>query len=439
MGMGSSSRRGRGAHGRCESREGGVEDGVRVVERAGGGGSEGERSVSSSSSSHASTGSSSSNSSSSSSGGGWHSEMALDEEHPLAGGIVALGKFDALHVGHRALAVQAAGMGGTCVCMLSFAGMAEVLGWEKRLPLVAPCDRKRVLELWQPLCQGQPIREFFLDFARIRSLSPEDFIVLLAQQLSVKGIVAGSNYRFGFRAAGTASDLVSLGARHGVHVMIVDTVTDAHAHMHTDVMADSDLATVSAAAAAVSAKAAAAAAAVEAAEETHVSSTRVRQQLCEGNVEGVAALIARRHRILLSLSASSLSLSTSWPPTHNADRGSTETSDTSSSSNSSGTSTSSSSDTSTSSNSSSGGGGHGWRMTVGKQDLLNLAPGEGRYKCRVLAHDDDEEGEDGRRHREVLVGVGEVEVGEAHLCVKVQQAVLPPVQLHRWTCLMLEI
>ncbi|CAI5977995.1 unnamed protein product [Closterium sp. NIES-65] len=498
-------------------------------------------------------------------------------------GIVALGKFDALHVGHRALAVQAAAMGGTCVCMLSFAGMAQVLGWEKsrtascsppfcmlaclllvthpvpskhhyprpsspplslrlplvapcdrkralqlwqpychgqpiclparllpvtlspapllslpptprappggallplvapcdrkrvlqlwqpychgqpicmpaclllvnlslpshiRLPLVAPCDRKRapqlwqpfckgqpicvpacllprVLQLWQPFCEGQPICEFFLDFARIRSLSPEDFIVLLAEQLRVKGIVAGSNYRFGFRAAGTASDLVALGAKHGLHVMIVDTVTDAHAHMHTDVLADSDVPAPAAAGSAAGAAAAGAAGAASAVagdsataataaaseaeeEETHVSSTRVRQQLCEGNVEAVAVLIARRHRVLVSLSASSLSFSSCG-------------------SRSSGGSKSS---------------GGGWQMTVERQDLLNLAPGEGRYKCRVLAHDDDEEGEDGCRHREVLVGEGEVEVGEVHLRVTVQRAVLPVGQLHRWTCLMLEI
>ncbi|CAI7732616.1 unnamed protein product [Closterium sp. NIES-54] len=336
-----------------------------------------------------------------------------------------------------ALAVQAAGMGGTCVCMLSFAGMAEVLGWEKRLPLVAPCDRKRVLQLWQPFCEGQPICEFFLEFARIRSLSPEDFIVLLAEQLRVKGIVAGSNYRFGFRAAGTANDLVTLGAKHGLHVMIVDTVTDAHAHMHTDVLADSDVPAAAAAAAGASVAAAAAAAAdadaaaasaagavsaaaaSEAEEETHVSSTRVRQQLCEGNVEAVAVLIARRHRILVSLSASSLSFSSCISQGPSQSSGSAHVSTASSSS---------------SSSSSVG----SWQMTVERQDLLNLAPGEGRYKCRVLAHDDDEEG-DGRRHRDVLVGEGEVEVGEVHLRVMVEQAVLPVGQLHRWTCLMLEI
>lgn len=46
------------------------------------------------------------------------------------GGIVALGKFDALHIGHRELAIQASKVGAPY--LLSFIGMAEVFGWEPR-------------------------------------------------------------------------------------------------------------------------------------------------------------------------------------------------------------------------------------------------------------------------------------------------------------------
>lgn len=48
----------------------------------------------------------------------------------LIGGIVALGKFEALHIGHRELAIQASKAGTPF--LLSFVGMAEVLGWEQR-------------------------------------------------------------------------------------------------------------------------------------------------------------------------------------------------------------------------------------------------------------------------------------------------------------------
>eukprot|EP00983_Pelagomonas_calceolata_P031346 983491-Pelagomonas_calceolata.AAC.1 len=39
--------------------------------------------------------------------------------------------------------------------LLSFSGMAEVLKWPARLPLVAPCDRARVLQLWARSCRGR--------------------------------------------------------------------------------------------------------------------------------------------------------------------------------------------------------------------------------------------------------------------------------------------
>lgn len=41
-----------------------------------------------------------------------------------------MGKFDALHIGHRELAIQASKAGAPY--MLSFVGMAEVFGWEPR-------------------------------------------------------------------------------------------------------------------------------------------------------------------------------------------------------------------------------------------------------------------------------------------------------------------
>jgi FAD synthase len=65
--------------------------------------------------------------------------------------VVALGKFDAMHRGHRMLASQASRMGAQPV-LLSFSGMAEVLGWPQRMPLVATCDRPRVLRSWAPFC-----------------------------------------------------------------------------------------------------------------------------------------------------------------------------------------------------------------------------------------------------------------------------------------------
>lgn len=55
----------------------------------------------------------------------------------LPGGVVALGKFDALHIGHRELAIQASRAGPPF--LLSFVGMAKVLGWEHRYDTKYTC------------------------------------------------------------------------------------------------------------------------------------------------------------------------------------------------------------------------------------------------------------------------------------------------------------
>ena len=47
-------------------------------------------------------------------------------------------------------------------------------------------------------------------------MAPEAFVALLARQLCVSGVVVGSNYRFGYRAAGTADTLRELGGQYGL-------------------------------------------------------------------------------------------------------------------------------------------------------------------------------------------------------------------------------
>eukprot|EP00897_Mesotaenium_endlicherianum_P007738 jgi/Mesen1/6993/ME000365S06131 len=203
------------------------------------------------------------------------------------GGVVALGKFDALHVGHRALAAAAAQMG--MPFMLSFSGMAQILGWEPRLPLVAGCERRRVMSLWAEQCGGKVAQEVSLQFASVRSLSPAAFVDLLADELRVKGVVAGGNYRFGFKASGDASDLVHLCRQRGLMVHIVDPVLD-DASSSSPEDSESQQGYLSGGT-----------------EMGQVSSTRVRRALQDGDVARVAALLGRRYRLTAGLEEASVS------------------------------------------------------------------------------------------------------------------------------------
>ena len=82
------------------------------------------------------------------------------------------------------LAKRAAELGGQ-PWLVSFSGMADVLGWPKRPPLVADDDRGDVLASWAEHCGGLVPRQRFIPFAEVRSLSPEDFVHVLAEGLMV--------------------------------------------------------------------------------------------------------------------------------------------------------------------------------------------------------------------------------------------------------------
>ncbi|XP_015893498.1 FAD synthetase 1, chloroplastic isoform X2 [Ziziphus jujuba] len=191
---------------------------------------------------------------------------------PVAGGIVALGKFDALHIGHRELAIQASKIGSPF--LLSFVGMAEVLGWEPRAPIVAKCDRKRVLSSWAPYCGNIAPAEFHIDFSSVRHLTPQEFVEKLSKDLGVRGVVAGENYRFGYKASGDASELVRLCKEYNMGAYIINSVMDRnHYSQNTN---SSDLK-----------------------DRGQVSSTRVRRALAVGDMKYVSELLGRPHRLIL--------------------------------------------------------------------------------------------------------------------------------------------
>ncbi|MQM14065.1 hypothetical protein Taro_046992 [Colocasia esculenta] len=188
------------------------------------------------------------------------------DQECVTGGIVALGKFDALHIGHRELAVQASKAGTPF--LLSFAGMADILGWENRAPIVAKCDRRRVLTSWAPFCGDITPLEYHVEFSKVRHLSPREFVERLSKELGIIGVVAGENYRFGYRAEGDASDLVRLCNEYGMEAYILSPVLDSKNNSQG--------------------------------QSEWVSSTRVRQALAVGDMRYVSELLGRKHRLVLT-------------------------------------------------------------------------------------------------------------------------------------------
>ena len=162
-----------------------------------------------------------------------------------SGRALAIGKFDALHLGHRALAERAAALGAPL--LLGFAGMAEVLGWPARPPLLAPAERARVLAAWSAQLP-RPVAEVTLPFAAIRPLDAAAFVALVRTRCAARALVVGDDFRCGRGRATSAQELVGLAAAQDVEVAIVPPVAWAGAPVSSSrvrqALAAGDLATV---------------------------------------------------------------------------------------------------------------------------------------------------------------------------------------------------
>ena len=137
------------------------------------------------------------------------------------GACVALGFFDGVHSGHRAVI-------GGCVAekgdrrsvVLTFReSPARVLG-QSAPPLLSTNERKA--ELMAQLGVDELI---FADFDAVKELSPEDFVIeILRDRLNAKKVYCGFNYHFGYRGAGDSDMLIRLCEEQGIEVIVKEPV-----------------------------------------------------------------------------------------------------------------------------------------------------------------------------------------------------------------------
>lgn len=136
----------------------------------------------------------------------------------LPGGrTVALGMLDGVHIGHRAVLVEALCLGdGDCDV---FTFDPDTLTTKPGFcALCSPEEQYRVLEQVGVSCVYEA------DFSAFRDLSPEAFADFLVNTLHATGLVCGFNYRFGKNGVGDAALLKELGAARHIPVRIVPAV-----------------------------------------------------------------------------------------------------------------------------------------------------------------------------------------------------------------------
>jgi len=168
---------------------------------------------------------------------------------------VAIGNFDGVHVGHRALlALALAGArarGGEAAVLTFEPHPAKVLAPTLAPPLISGLERKLELfaEAGMDACALVP---FTPEVAAHRAEAFEGEI--LARALGVREVVVGHDFTYGRRREGTADTLRAAGAARGFAVTVVPPVT---------------------------------------VDGLVASSTKIRELLLEGNVEGARVLLGR--------------------------------------------------------------------------------------------------------------------------------------------------
>ena len=171
------------------------------------------------------------------------------------GSVVAIGTFDGIHIGHQRVleyAIQRAKESGAASTALTFEPPPAKLLRPETAPLRISTNQQRMD--WFGIVGMETA--VVLPFTReLAVLSPEEFVEqILVNQLKVRAVVVGDNFRFGSKQAGDVKFLRELGMRQGFDVVV-----------HTPVMLDGKV----------------------------VSSTLIRKLVSEGEVRKAARFLGR--------------------------------------------------------------------------------------------------------------------------------------------------
>lgn len=164
---------------------------------------------------------------------------------------VALGTFDGVHIGHRAVISAAVGTGLPAAVVTSDLSAREYFG--RGGGRIA--DREDCEEQFRSLGVDAVVS---LPFGDIKDMSPEQYLTMLRVQLGAVHICCGYNYRFGKDAAGDVSTLRRYCEQYGIGCTVCDCVSS---------------------------------------ELGDVSSTAIRGMLRDGDVAGAAVMLGRPYSI----------------------------------------------------------------------------------------------------------------------------------------------
>lgn len=137
---------------------------------------------------------------------------------------MALGTFDGVHVGHRAIISNTVKKAKNDHCLSSvftFSNHPLSVIDPKRCPPLIITNQEKVnliAELGVDILYNIPFTNELLQ------LSPDEFISLIVSNINLGHIIVGENFTYGYRGAGTPAMLSSVGVKQGFDVDVVKMV-----------------------------------------------------------------------------------------------------------------------------------------------------------------------------------------------------------------------
>ena len=149
---------------------------------------------------------------------------SLDDLHTTFPCAVALGAFDGLHRGHRVLIdrlLSVAKEQDLSSMVFTFEPHPDrILHPDKPLPLLMTrAEKEEVLDHWG--VDALHYQDFNEEF---HTMDPERFIDYLVSKLETKVVIAGYDYRYGYKGEGNADTMVESCRKRGIEAVIIPPV-----------------------------------------------------------------------------------------------------------------------------------------------------------------------------------------------------------------------
>lgn len=143
------------------------------------------------------------------------------------GSAVAIGKFDGVHLGHRAILdslSRESGERGLIPVVFTFSNNPLSLLRPEACPSPLTSREQRLEFIERAGAEYCVMVDFDLPFSELPA--PEFVERILVGGLNVRHVILGADFRFGHRGLGDAAMLRELGEQHGFTVEVVESVSD---------------------------------------------------------------------------------------------------------------------------------------------------------------------------------------------------------------------